>query len=159
MPNSGPCTLKWSNDDPSNAIILTFHSRWRTPVVTNQIRVVFRKLGPTRFTPDLMYVYSTSPDSAIIARFPILFYDVKNVEDALLLAEDGKISREELLLYAHSQRELVVMGVGDVALARTPVTCALMSAKYNFWPSSTFIPLSSTGRRTLDRLAGFPETK
>jgi len=159
MPISGPCTLKWSDDDPSNAIILTFASRWCEPMVKGKIKVVFRKAGPTRVTPELMYVYFSAPISAIVARLPIVSYEILPLAKAIMLTEDGQISREELVSYARDRQELVVMHVGQVAVASNPITRIHMSSAYNFWPSSTFIPLSGAGKRTLDAYGRFAVKK
>jgi predicted transcriptional regulator len=93
-------------------------------MVKNKIHVIFRKSGPRRFTPDLIYAYFASPDSAICARFSLVSYDVLNLTEALKLTEQGHISREELVSYGRDRHELVVMQVGQVAIARTPITYA-----------------------------------
>ena len=124
-------------------------------MINNEIRVVLRKSGPKRFTPELMYVYFSTTISAVAARLPIVSYDVRTVATARLLAEDGHISREVLVSYARDRQEFVVMDAGQAAVAHNPITRTHMSAEYNFWPSSTFIPLSGTGRRTSDAYARF----
>jgi predicted transcriptional regulator len=155
MPNQGPFELKRSPEDESNAILLTFDSRWRTSLVTGQVRVVFRKMGPKAFVPDLMYAYVASPDSAIVARMPITSYAAMPLKDAVQLADQGAISAEELIQYAHTWQELIVMHVGAVAVAKAPITYDYLAKEYNYWPSSTFIPLSRTGKTVLDKLGQF----
>lgn len=151
----GPCTLKRCQGDTSDAIILTFDSRWREPIVSAQVRVVFRKMGPSDFTPNLMYIYIAAPDSAIVARSPITKYETLNLADALLLADDGKISRDALTEYARDRRQLIVMHLGEIAIAQSQITYLRLAEDFNFWPSSTFIPLSESGRRVLDKLGTF----
>lgn len=147
--------MKRTPTDSSNAIILTFDSRWRLPLTQGEIRVVFRKMGPTDFIPDTVYAYIASPDSAIVARAPILAYETLGIQDALDLADDGKLSRRELLEYVGEWKHLIVMRLGNLWVADTPITYAHLSEKYNYWPSSTFIPLSATGKNILDKLGKF----
>ncbi len=155
MPNKGPFELKRSPEDESNAILLTFDSKWRAPLVTGNIRVVFRKMGPKAFVPDLMYAYVASPDSAIVARMPITSCTAMSLKDAVQLADEGCISPEELIQYAHTWQELIVMHVGAVAVAMEPISYDYLAKEYNYWPSSTFIPLSGNGKKVLDKLGQF----
>jgi predicted transcriptional regulator len=151
----GPCRLKRTATDQANAIILTFSHRWCEPLLEGKVHVVFRKQGPRGFSPELMYVYASAPASAIIARVPIVSYQTMSMTESLSLASRGCIDLAELRSYGRSVDELVVMKIGSVSVARTPVACALLADKYNFWPSSTFIPLSATGVKVLDTLGQF----
>ena len=141
--------------DESDAIIVTFHQQWRAPLLAGEIDVVFRKLGPRDFVPRLLYAYVSAPISAIIARAPIEAYHDLPLTEALRLSDRGAIEKEELRQYAAGWLRLIVMELGQISVASTPLSCKSLSAKYNYWPSSTFIPLSRTGVQTLDQLGQF----
>ena len=151
---TGPCKLKRTTADSSNAIIQSFSSKWQQPLLRGRVGVVFRKNGPS-FTPDLMYVYIAAPEKAIVARTPITKYTTMPLEEALLLADQGAIEATELATYAEPFKELVVMEIGQVARASKPITFKHLAENYNFYPSSTFIPLSQSGVDTLNKLGQF----
>lgn len=156
---SGPSTLKCRPDENCDAIVLAFNQKWNDPLLAGKIKVVFRKQGPHCFTPSLMYAYITAPISAIIARMPIISHTSMPTEKAILLATRGDIDVEELRHYAKDLDNLLVTEIGQIAVAKRPITLSYMSANFNFWPSSSFIPLSASGARTLDKLGQFENIK
>ena len=155
MPNKGPFQLKRTPADAADAILQTFNHKWCDPLLAGRVHVVFRKQGPTNFTPTLMYVYASAPVSAIVARAPILSYEKLPTAEVMELTQRGAIAPEELESYCRLRDTLVVMGIGQVSAAKSPITFSFLAEHYNFWPSSTFIPLSASGVKTLDRLGQF----
>ncbi len=152
---SGPSTLKRSPTDTSDAMMLTFNAKWQGPLLAGEVEVVFRKQGPRGFVPTLMYTYMAAPISAIVARIPISSYAYVATEKAIELADRGSIDSDELRDYAKGLGSLLVMELGRVAVAKYPITYSYMSEHFNFWPSSTYIPLSATGIQLLDELGQF----
>ena len=155
MKISGPFKLRSTEDDQSNAIVQTFSDKWRKPLIEGHVRVVFRKNGPRQFTPTMMYAYVAGPTSAIVAKMAITSYTTMSINEAVKLASSGAITEAELRDYAESYSQLVVMPVDLPRIARSPITYKFLSAEYNYWPSSTFIPLSQHGVQILDKLGEF----
>ncbi len=151
----GPFKLKRKLDDESDAIVLTFNQRWLEPLTYGRVSVVFRKSGPTDFTPQLVYAYIAAPTSSIAFRMEITSYSSMPVEATFELADAGAISKSDLKSYAGSNHNLVVMRIGQIFVAELPITCDFLAQNFNFWPSSTYIPLSSAGVATLDELGHF----
>ena len=147
--------LKATEQDASTAIIQTFHPKWNEPLIGNEVSIVFRKTGPRAFRPELMYAYVSGPISAIVARMSITSYDYLPLNDALSIADDGRISVADLRSYADQYSNLLVIGIGPVEEAPTPISYHTLSTEYGFFPSSTFIPLSQMGVDTLNRLGDF----
>ena len=160
MPRSGQMhfKLKWTSEDPSNAIILTFSGEWELPLRDGNISVVFRKTGPSGLVPRLMYPYVAQPASAIIGKMEILSYESMDIDAATRLCSEGSITEAKLREYAKDYGQLFVFHVGPFQNAATPITHRLLNDKYDYWPSSTFIPLSASGVATLDEL-GFRARK
>ena len=148
-------SLKASSDDNSQSIILSFHARWVEPLREQKCTAVFRKRGPTKLTPTMIYVYAARPISAIVARMPVLEYQYVDTEVALKMANKGAISREELASYANRWDQLLIYTIGKVEFASEPVSRTTLSSDYGFAPSQTYIPLSHDGKSILDHLAGF----
>lgn len=147
--------LKWNASDPSTAIILTFDDRWRQPLSAGDISAVFRKRCPSFFIPTIIYAYFAKPSSAIAARFPVISWERQPLAEAVGCAGKGRISPEELRSYAKGYDDLLVITIGQVEAAQSPVTHAYLCERYDYWPSSTFTPLSGTGVKTIDALAHF----
>jgi predicted transcriptional regulator len=155
---SGPSRLKRTPSDEADAIILTFNHRWEQMLTKGKIEVVFRKQGPSNFTPRLIYAYVSAPTSAIVCRMPVIAYSTMPVAKALEFADRGCIEVDELKSYAGASNSLIVMELGAILVARSPITCEYLSQHYNYWPSSTFIPLSKSGVAILDELGEFSST-
>ncbi len=147
--------LKATKTDRSRSIILSFHSKWYEAVQKGEFSVVFRKMGPIKFVPDLLYAYLTAPVSAIIARAEVTKYEHLPIEDALLLSRQGLLTKDEVRSYGLHYSHLFVFHLGQISISQSPVTMQHLVSNYDFWPSSTFIPLSGAGKETIDRLAGF----
>jgi predicted transcriptional regulator len=157
----GKFSLKATPTDNGNSIILSFDSKWDAALRNSMVSVVFRKTGPTRFLPTYMYIYLNAPISAIIGGFPITRIENLSVEDAVKAASAGGLTENEIRAYAatafgKSYSVLVAYYVGRLQLATSPITQQYLKSKYGFWPSPSFIPLSMTGKATLDRLGDFP---
>jgi len=147
--------LKRQPNDVSNAIILTFHGKWYLPLIQGDVTLVFRKYLPADFTPSLVYAYVCAPTSAIVARMDVLLYESLPAREVIELAEEGLHSRNELRSYAKDFSELQIMRFGATRVAKNVITQKTLTEKYQFWPASTFIPLSSKGVKTLDSLGSF----
>jgi len=147
--------LKWSPTDPSNAIILSFAGENLDSIIAGRLSVVFRKMGPTAFTPDLVYAYVGSPTSAIVAKFQVESWNRQPLEIALRLAKQGHLTKEYLRSYANGQTDLIVITARSFQVAKHPLKLKKLTDDYDFWPSSTFMPLSATGTATIDHLASF----
>jgi len=148
-------SLKWTEDDPSRAIILTFHSAWESRIRDGLFRAIFRKMGPRQIEPDTLYAYVARPLSAIIARMSINENVFVPVKQALELSDEGAISKSDLERYAIGYSELLVYRIRQIDLASKPVDYETLAQQYGYFPSSTFIPLSGSGQKVLDSLGGF----
>ena len=157
MPVRGPCTLKRTASDTSDALILTFHHQWEQPLKRGAVHVVFRKQGPPGPPPKIIYAYISAPTSAIVCRIAVHKHENVSLNQAIRLADQGSITVEELKKYAGNRASLVVTHIDRPQIARKPIACEFLSKNYNFWPSSTYIPLSGTGVKVLDRLGDFSE--
>lgn len=135
--------------------MLTFAGNSMEPLLAGQLDVVFRKMGPSMFTPSLVYAYVSAPSSAVVAKFSVISWERQPLKQALQQSVRGMLSEAYLRQYAQGYNELLVIRPGPIQVARTPVTLKLLSTEYEFWPSSTFMPLSGKGVATLDRLADF----
>jgi hypothetical protein len=124
-------------------------------LLEKKLDIVFRKQGPSGFTPKLIYAYVTAPTSAILCCAPIVAYDEMPVAKAVTLADRGCIDVSELKTYSGVNGKLIVMELGAILVAKSPITYEFLSKHYNYWPSSTFIPLSKSGVAILDELGGF----
>ena len=147
--------LRAASRDECESMILTFHGKWHLPLVKGEISVVFRKKGPTWFSPTHLYAYMSKPVKGIVARMPVAKYEFVPIESALEVASRGKIGKEELRAYAADYVNLLLIGIGPVAPAKSLISFELLAREYDFWPSSTFMPLSKSGMDVLDRLGDF----
>ncbi len=135
--------------------MLTFSGDAREPLLEGKLEVLFRKMGPQGFEPTLVYAYVSAPASAVVAKFEIDSWDREPVDVAIGLASKGLVSEDYLRSYSKGYTELLVIKPGPIQVAETPITLKQMSDAYEFWPSSTFMPLSGNGILTLNTLGNF----
>jgi len=147
--------LAAKNNDEVSGVICPFASSWHTEILDGNVKVVFRKKKLTTVIPEWLYVYISSPVSAITARLPINSAGAMSVDDALKLTTEGCLSDEELRKYAGLKNDLFVIRVGEVQIATTPVSSSVLSEEYGYFPSPNFVRLSNIGVNTIDGLAGF----
>lgn len=138
-------------ESPARPIILAFGNKWLDPLLNREISVIFRKMGPSP-GPTLLYAYVAAPTSAIVAKMPVIGYEQMPKEDALLLADEGRISKEELLAYAAKYTQLFVFRVGKIQTASKPITVKQLKEDFHYWPSPTFTPLTAEQAEAFDRL-------
>ena len=106
--------LKWTSSDPSTAIMLTFAGYSLEPLLAGKLKVVFRKMGPSTFTPTVVYAYVSAPASAVVARFPVASWEKQPLATALRHAARGLVSEEYLRQYAHGYNDLLVITPGPI---------------------------------------------
>jgi predicted transcriptional regulator len=148
-------TLKATSRNECEAIILSFHGKWLEPLLKQQVSVIFRKMGPTWFEPTTIYAYLSQPISAIVAKMPVLRYEFLPADEALALADKGKISKEELRAYTSDYSKLLTIKIGAVSKASPQITRTYLTNEFDYWPSSTFTSLSKEGMASLDSLGNF----
>ena len=106
-----------------------------------------------------MYAYLTRPVSGIVAKIPVLSVERMRVDEAVKLAEQSMHTEQEIRDYCGSMgclfRELFVYRIGKVQYGERKIKLRNLVDTFDFWPSSTFIPLSHEGCKTLDELGGF----
>jgi len=149
--------LRAAKTDESNSIIIAFHAQWQEALETSDISVVFRKFGPRNYQPSWIYAYLTKPTSAIVAKLQLTSCEHVDVEDAAAFAEQGMMTRQEVIDYGARFSKLYVFHIGRILMARSPITFRYLVDEYGYWPDSTFIPLTPDGERILDTLGDFGE--
>lgn len=148
-------SLKSPESESSTAIILSFDAKWIPALETRSIDIVFRKMGPKRFEPSIMYAYMAKPISAIVARINLARIYSIDVGDAAALADRAGLSEMELKDYAAEYSQLLVYEIAQIHMASQVIAFDTLRDKFNFWPSSNYIPLSTEGIDTFDKLGDF----
>jgi hypothetical protein len=151
--------LKWAENDPSEAIILSFHSKWRLHLIQGAVSVVFRKMGPSHFSPKTIYAYFGSPIATLDARITVQQASRAPVDEAVNFAGQGLLTPDELRQYAELWSDLLVYQIGDILVAENTIPYSLLQDKYNFYVSSTYTPLSGTGVKVIESLGKFRPPK
>lgn len=149
--------LKWTPEDPSHAIILTYHSKWADRIHQGNISVEFRKSGPNNVAPEIAYAYLASPLKAITARFTVVRFGTIPVKEAVRMSTGALLAPEEIRQYAKDRESLYFYQFSECRVATRQIAFQQLASEYGYFPSSNFFPLSERGRETLDRLGGFSQ--
>jgi predicted transcriptional regulator len=140
--------------DASDAIVVSFHAKWRELFMQNAVKRIFRRRAP-RTAPTQMYVYIGSPVSAIIGRCTITDLDWLPVEDVLALSSEGALSRDELSQYIGNYQTLAVYSVRPIEVCRRSLPLSILKERFSFSPPQSFFALSRAGQQALDDAAEF----
>ena len=144
--------LRWTMEDPSEALILTYSSSWKQEILQRAFSVEFRKSGPMNLDPEWVYAYVTAPVAAIVARMPVKDFGHIAVKQAFALVKHALFNEVELEKYAGTMGDLYFYRFGPIQVAKQPITYKVLSSEYGYHTSSNFFPLSEYGRQTLDSL-------
>jgi predicted transcriptional regulator len=151
--------LKKLRDETGDSVIVSFSARWAVPMQQNGFSVVYRKHRPAKMETHWMYAYCSRPVSAIVARMPVKSVTDMSIDEAIALSDRSMHSRQEILNYTKSAfrdyTSLVVYEIGAIEYSACPIPLRLLIEKYDYWPSSSFIPISDEGKRILDKLGQF----
>jgi predicted transcriptional regulator len=145
------------NNDASDAILVSFDAKWAKPLVGGSVSQVFRKRGPKSTSPNWVYVYAGTPIKAIVGRLPVIQLRQLTIKEALTLAHDGGLRRNELAEYAAGYESLCIFTVGKFQSSSREIALSELKKDYNFNPPQSFLILSMQGKKVLDKLCGFSE--
>ena len=143
--------LKASPSDPaSDAILVSFHSKWRTPLESNRVTVFLRKRGPRSLVPKWAYVYLCTPACCVVGRVRIHSHRSIDAGEASALTTETCLSVDEISRYLDGRGQVDAFFVGPLEVAPIPAALDWLRKTYGFHPPQSFLILSPSGRATLD---------
>lgn len=152
-------SLKWSEDDPSNSIILCFANSWLQPILNGEFAVVFRKSWPKIRDPKMMFAYVGSPTCEIVARMPLIKWSAESLESALNAVSTGCLTEKELRDYVGDKDQVFVIQIGPIEVASRTIPLSILSEQYGYCPSPAAAAFSGRGEQVLNGLAQFRALK
>ena len=138
--------LKWTSDDPSSSLILTYHARWHEQINRGAFSVEFRLSGPRNMSPSIVYTYLATRIRAITARISVKRSGYVSVTEAVSLWRQTLLTADDLRKYAGTRKSLFLYEFGSIEMTDHPITYNLLSSEYGYFPSSNFFPLSQEGQ-------------
>jgi predicted transcriptional regulator len=146
-----------TNDDASEAIVVSFDAKWGEILQQKHLTRVFRKRAPRNVGPSYMYIYIGTPVRALIGRCEVFGLDWLPTKEAIALFSEGAISEDDLRRYASTYEKLAVYTVGPIQVCRSPLSFSFLQEQFTFSPPQSFFVLSRTGQQKIDEVAGFAE--
>lgn len=148
-------SLKWTENDPSNSIILCFDRKWLKPIEQATFNVVYRKAWPKRRNPKSIFAYVGTPVSAIVAKLSILQWSLESLDVASRMVTDAELTEQELADYVGAKGQVYVVKIGKILAARKHIPLSVLSGEYGYSPSPAAASLSGEGERILTALGEF----
>ena len=143
-------SLKATNKrESSDAIVVSFKSRWLSPLRSQKVQHVFRKRGPSGSELRTIVVYVGVPVSSVVGALSVESHTVMPVPSALKLASRGGLSQEQLAAYAQGYDSLHVFGVGQFVELDSHWSLGHLQERFGFYPPQSFMRLSLKGRDLL----------
>lgn len=144
-----------SPKDSTNAIVISFDSKWKNAILDSSFSVVFRKRGPKSPALDWIYFYVSAPYSGIIGRGKIDKYESMPLNNALGLCRKAGLTTTELQEYAEGYDSLAVFTLATIEPATKPMYLNQLTTNFAFKPPQSFVIMSVDGKEELDIALGF----
>lgn len=128
-------------DQPSQSVIYSFFDKWEQPLRAGKVGVFFRKRFPSK-KPKNVYFYIGAPVMAVIGRAAVTKIERLSKKDALSLADQGSISRDELDRYIGDRNSVGAIHIDDFEFFAHPVSASAISSVIVFSPPQNFQKIS-----------------
>lgn len=92
--------------------------------------------------PDKVFLYVGSPVSSIIGYASVKKMERISKSDALAMADDGCISRDELDIYLDNKQDVTAIFIEDYRLFEKPISADEISRFMVFHPPQNFVGLT-----------------
>lgn len=150
-----PQTKATGQDDASDAIIVSFESRWESIFCESKLTGFIRKRLPKSLPVKFVYAYFGSPSCRIALRALVLRIEEVAVESVLSNSVSLCISKDEILDYCGASPTIGLCTIKKIQLAPKPLGLAKLKTRLTFFPPQSFVILSRTAKAEIDKLAGF----
>lgn len=137
----------------SEDILVSFASKWRTPLLNNAVKCVFRRRYPKTFVPKRLVIYLAAPQSEIVGYFEIKDLRSMKFDEALALRSVSGVSDKELKDYYQGYDEMGCYTVRQAKIYDSPIKLALLRSEWGFYPPQSFVSLSISASDWVDRIS------
>lgn len=142
-------------DERSNAIIVSFDSKWHQPFLNSEFSVVIRKRVPRDRTFEWIYAHIKSPVGAICGRARIKRIGTMAPDQAANLFKSINLSKNEIIQYISGDGAIGFYEIGQFYVAAKPARTDEINKYINYNPPQSFTILSTVAKKTIDALCGF----
>lgn len=150
-----PQTKAASRDDASNAVIVSFESRWESIFCEKRLSGFIRKRLPKSVPVEFVYAYFGSPSCRIALRAKVLKIEEVPVAKIQSNTTSLCISKNEVADYCFGSPTIGLCTVGKIQIARYPISLAKLKTRLAFFPPQSFLILSHYAKAEIDKLAVF----
>lgn len=154
MPEAKALTL----EQRSNAIIVSFDSKWLQPFRKSEFSVVIRKRVPRDRTFEWLYAHIKSPVGAIFGRARINDIGTMKADEAVELSKNIGLSQKEIMDYISGESFIGFYEIGKFEIAENPAHTGNINECIKYSPPQSFTILSDFAKRTIDSICGFDNT-
>lgn len=153
-PSLAPATAG-DDSNESDAIVVSFDTKWHQLLTRRGFSVVIRKRVPKTRPKKWMYLHIKSPIGAICARAELTAIGTMTVAEAVSRKKDIGLSAEEIRSYIGAEEAIGYYQLGRIQLAQQPATTALLMSNMRYFPPQSFLVLSRDAKAVIDELTGF----
>lgn len=151
MPEAKALTL----EQRSNAIIVSFDSKWLKPFRKSEFSVVIRKRAPRDRTFEWLYAHIKSPVGAICGRARINDIGTMKADEAVEISMNISLSKKEIMDYISGESSIGFYEIGKFEIAENPAHTKNINEYIKYSPPQSFTILSKFAKRTIDSICGF----
>lgn len=142
-------------DERSNAIIVSFDSKWHQPFLNSEFSIVIRKRVPRDRTFEWIYAHIKSPIGAICGRARIKSIGTMGADQAASLCKSINMSKNEIMKYISGEDSIGFYKIGQYDVAGNPAKTDFINNYINYSPPQSFTILSEFAKNTIDSICRF----
>ena len=143
------------SEDRSDAVVVSFDSRWYDALRTGSLSMVIRKKVPMSEQPHWLYFHVNSPKSAICARTRILAVEHLPTQAVHAFVNELSLTSEEIDRYCGHLKEVGVYRLSDIELAAPEASLAELRRRLHYSPPQNFMFLSIQAKGIVDQACAF----
>lgn len=143
-------------EDRSNAIIVSFDSRWHDAITNGRIGAIIRKRIP-KDVYEWLYVHINSPIGAICGRTKIKRICNLTIAEAINLSDEIRLSAKDISAYVGRANSIGCYKIGLFELAKNPQKTEIINRTIYYNPPQSFLILSKSAKKIIDDNSEFFE--
>lgn len=143
-----------SIEDRSDAIIVSFDSRWHDVLKGGRVSYIIRKRIP-KDTYEWIYFHVNSPISAICGRAKINSICNIALSEAAKLSDEIGLSEKDIFAYVGNRNSIGCYKIGSFEVAVNPQRADEVNKFVNYNPPQSFVILSKSAKQIIDEMSEF----
>ena len=147
-----------SASDASDAVVVSFASKWNAQIGGDKFSVVLRKRVPVTIRPKWLYFHVNAPIGAIRARAHVEGVERIGLVRAIALSSQTALDEHAIRNYLVGTETVGAYFISKIEIAAHVARTKEINTVMVYYPPQSFFVLSVEGKKLLNKMCGFAQT-